>query len=112
VAVKLSEKRTETAVFTVKWGEDDVDVCYRVNAVTPALLEEVDKSAQEDNLDVMGALLEPILEWWDVLDDDGHRIPTDAATVKILPMRFLTLVQKGLEDHQRPPADRDSADGS
>jgi hypothetical protein len=38
-----------------------------------------------------------------VLDNDGQRIPTDAATIATLPMRWLTLVQKGIETDQNPP---------
>lgn len=101
--VRLSSKMGETRTITVQWGEDDVDVSYHPNAVTPDLLERVDQAAKEDNLDVLGVVLEPILDWWDVLDDKDRRIPTDAATIKSLPMSFLTIVQKGIEDDQNPP---------
>lgn len=102
--VRLSTKMAETAVVTVTWGDDDVDVCYHPNAVTPDLLERVDKAAEQDNLDVLGVLLEPVLEWWDILDDRDRRIPTDAATIKSVPMPFINLVQRAIEADQNPPA--------
>lgn len=101
--VRLAEKMAETRTITITWGVDDVDVCYHPNAVTPDLLEKVDKAADQDNLDVLGVLLEPVLEWWDILDEKDRRIPTDAATIKTVPMPFLTLVQRGIEDDQNPP---------
>lgn len=107
MAVNLADKRTESKVITVMWGDDPVEVSYFPNAVTPNLLDEVEAAAKQDDLSVIGTLLEPVLDWWDVLDDKGKRIPTDKATISGLPLRWLTLVQKALEDDQRPP---DSAD--
>lgn len=101
--VRLSTKMDETSVVTITWGEDDVDVCYRTNAVTPDLLEKVDKAAEQDDLSVLGVLLEPVLVWWDILDDKDRRIPTDAETIRTIPMSFITLVQRGIEADQNPP---------
>lgn len=101
--VRLSSKMAETKVVTVTWGDDDVDVSYHPNVVTPDLLEKVDQAAQEDNLDVLGVLLEPVLEWWDILDDQDKRIPTDRATIREVPMPFLVLVQSAIESDQNPP---------
>lgn len=101
--VKLSEKVAETKTMTVKWGEDDVDVCYKPNAVTPRLLEGIAEAADRDDMSVLGAALSPVLEWWDVLDDKGKRLPTDAETIAGLPLSWIVVVQRGLEDDQNPP---------
>lgn len=111
MAVHLHNKMGESKTIQVEWGPDTVDVSYHPNVVTPALLEEVDEAAKRDNLDSLGVLLEPVLEWWDVLGEDNERIPTDAATIRSIPMRFLILVQRAIEVDQNPPADRDSVGG-
>lgn len=109
MAVNLTDKINQTKVFTLDWDGDDVDVSYRPNAVTPALLEEVDEAAKADDLSMLGVLLDPVLDWWDVLDADGQRIGTDPDTIRTLPMRFIGLVQRGIERDQNPPEDGTSA---
>lgn len=111
MAVSLRDKMTEAKTIQVEWGPDTVDVSYRPNVVTPALLEEVDEAAKRDDLSSLGVLLEPVLEWWDVLDDEGNRIPTDQGTIRTIPMRFIVLVQRAIEVDQNPPGDRDSVGG-
>jgi hypothetical protein len=108
MAVKMSEMTGRTKVLEVKWDGETVDVSYFPNVVTPELLEQVDEAAKRDNLDILGVMLEPVLEWWDVLLDDGTRLPTDAATIKKVPMSFLTAVQDAITEAQRPPAESSS----
>lgn len=111
MAVKLSEKMAETKTVTVKWGDDDVDICYKPNAVTPRLLEEIDQAAAKDDMSALGVALEPVLEWWDVLDDKGRRIGTDAGTIATLPLSWIVAVQNGMEADQNPPESGTSAGG-
>lgn len=108
MGVNLSDKRAETKTMTLKWGDDDVDVCYRPNAVTPALLESIEDAAKLDDLSALGVMLEPILEWWDVMDGD-QRVPTTKESIREMPIRWIGIVQAGLEADQNPPADGNSA---
>lgn len=101
--VKLQDKMAETKTITVMWGEDEVLVSYHPNAVTPDLLDRVDGAAKEENLSVLGVLLDPVLDWWDVLDNSGKRIPTDKITIATIPMPFLNKVQVAIQEDQNPP---------
>lgn len=111
MGVRLVDKMNETKVATIKWGADDVEVSYRPNSVTPALLEAVDEAAKRDDMSVMGVVLEPVLDWWDVLDAEGNRLPTDADTIARMPMPWLNLVQAGIQEDQNPPEDETSHGG-
>lgn len=110
MAVKLDDMMGRTKVITVDWDGEQVDVSYFSNVVTPELLEEVDEASKRENLDVLGVMLEPVLEWWDILLADGTRMPTDAATIKKVPLSFLDKLQDKIMEDQRPPAGSSSGD--
>lgn len=101
--IRVQDKMAETRTITVKWGDDEADVAYYPNAVTPNVLDKADEAAGRDDMSVMGALLEPILAWWDVLDDKGKRWPTTADAIGDLPMRWLTAVNRAIQEDQDPP---------
>lgn len=106
--MRLSDVKAFVATTTVEYAVapghvEKCEVGYHPAEVTPALLERVQAAADEGNLDVVGVLLEPVLEWWDVLDDDDHRMPTDAATIKVLPLGFLMEVMTSVQEAVRPP---------
>ena len=112
MAVKMSEMTGRTKVLTVKWDGEEVDVSYFPNVVTPDLLEKVDEAAKLDNLDVLGVMLEPVLDWWDILEtENGPRLPTDQETIKRIPMSFLDALQKAIQEDQNPP-ESGSSEGS
>ena len=111
MAVALSSMKTRTKLITVEWDGETVDVSYFPNVVTPELLEKVDEASRRDNLDVLGVMLEPVLDWWDILLEDGSRLPTDAGTIKRVPMSFLNRLQDKIQEDQNPP-ESSSSDAS
>lgn len=112
MAVALSNMKKRTKLITVEWDGEEVDVSYFPNVVTPELLEKVDAAADQDNLDVLGVMLEPVLDWWDILEEEGGpRLPTDAATIRTIPMSFLNRLQEKIQEAQRPP-EQSSSDAS
>lgn len=111
MGIALDAMMGRTKVVTVPWDGEEVDVSYFPNVVTPELLEKVDEAADRDNLDVLGVMLEPVLDWWDILETEGgSRLPTDAETIKRIPMSFLNAVQKTIRDDQEPPGENSSVD--
>jgi hypothetical protein len=106
MAMTLSKVQDKVTTTTVLWDDESVDVGYHPAAITPALLEQVQAAAGAENLDVVGALLEPVLAWWDVLTDDGERYPTDAETIKIMPLAFTMAVLTQVQEAMRPPEPR------
>lgn len=104
MAVTLSTMKARTKLLTVEWDGETVDVSYFPNVVTPELLERVTTAAESDNLDVLGVMLEPVLDWWDILEEEGGpRLSTDADTIKRIPMSFLNRLQEAIQEAQRPP---------
>lgn len=106
MAMRLSEARAKTKIVTVSWDDETVDVCYAPNRFTPEVMEAVVETEQAQNLSIMGALLEPLLDWWDVLDDKDNRIPTTAENIAKMPLPFLMRVLSVVQEDQNPPASR------
>ena len=111
MAMKLSEVKAITKTTTVEFLGGTVDVGYHPAAMTPAILEEVmalAKTAESDAEDMalVGSMLEPVLDWWDMLDDLGERIPTDKDHIKDMPLAFLIKVLDDVQTDMRPPASK------
>lgn len=111
MAMKLSEVKAKSKVTTVVFLDETVDVSYHPAAMTPRILEDVmalAKSAETDaeDMGMVGAMLEPVLEWWDVLDDDGKRIPPSRENIRDMPLPFLVAVLEKVQEDMRPPASR------
>lgn len=106
MAMKLTEVRAKTKTVTVTWDDETVDVCYAPNRFTPEVMEAVAEAETQQNLSIMGAMLEPLLEWWDVLDDNENRIPTSAENIAKMPLPFLMRVLSVVQEDQNPPASR------
>ena len=107
MSMKLSEVRAKVKVVTVNWADETVDVGFHPAAVTPELVDKVQQQAATIEGGgagaTIGGMLEPMLDWWDVLDDDGQRIPTDAETIAALPIAFLMAVLETVQEDMRPP---------
>lgn len=108
MAVKIKEMMGRTKTVTVEWDGESVDVSYFHNVVTPALMEEVVKAAEKEDLSVLGVSLEPVLDWWDVLQEDGSRLGTSADIIRQVPMSFLNAVQRAIQEDQNPPEESSS----
>ena len=106
MSMKLSQVQGRESTTTVQWNGETVDVGFYPARMTPALLEDVQEAAKAGSLDVLGTMLEPVLAWWDVLDDEDRRLPTDGATIKSMPLGFITAVITEVQGALRPPASR------
>lgn len=103
MAMTLSKVQDKTTTTTVLWDGETVDVGYRPGMVTAALLEQVQAAAARDDMGVIGVLFSKMLAWWDVLDDDGERIPVTAEAVSQVPLDFAMAVLKAVQGTMRPP---------
>lgn len=111
MAMKLSEIKAKTKEVTVLFMDETVDVSYHPAAMTPAILEDVmalARGAETDAEDMalIGSMLEPVLDWWDVLDDKGKRIGTTMADIREMPLAFLIKVLDDVQTDMRPPAQK------
>lgn len=107
MGMKLSAVKGKIKVTQVDWEDETVEVGYHPAAMTPELLERVNDSAESGNLAVLGVLLEPVLAYWDVLDDEDKRLPTTAEIIATIPLSFTLAVMAQVQEAMRPPDGKD-----
>lgn len=106
--MKMSEVMAKTKTTTVEWDGEEVEVSYFPARITPTMLSEVldmvasAGSGASAEVNSVPALLEPILDWWDVLDDKGKRIPPTAENIRGMPMSFLGAVVQATQEDMKP----------
>lgn len=103
MGMKLREVKAKIKTVQVTWEDETVEVGFHPAAMTPDLLEKVNESAEAGDLSVLGVLLEPVLAYWDVLDDEDKRLPTDSETIRSIPLSFLMAVMDQTQEAMRPP---------
>lgn len=103
--MRLSEMRAKVKQATIDYDGETVDFGYKPGEITLDLMDSVQEKADSGDKTSVALLLEPMLDWWDVLDESDERLPTDAATIRQMPMAFLTaLMQKMTGEIANPPA--------
>lgn len=109
--MKRSAMQDKVRTITVEWEDETVDVGIYPGRYTPTMLQGVaEKVAEAGNqnmdqqLSAVGEMVEPLLAWWDVLDDDGERLPTDRDTIATLSITFVQAVLVKAGESIRPPA--------
>jgi len=117
MGMNLSRVKAATDTVEVTWGNEQVVVTYHPAAITPEVLERVQDAATDENLSVVSAMLEPLLAGWELYADDdaeaaGVQLPTNAETIRQVPLPFLMAVMEQTQEAMRPPAQRPSAGGS
>ena len=112
MAMRLHEVMAKVAVTTVEWEGEQVDVGYHPAAFTPALTERVQAAAEQRNLDVLGIMLDPLVDWWDVLDEQDQRIPPTPDTIKQMPQGFLNAVMSAIQGAMKVPQGEGETSGA
>src|SRR5688572_27366144 len=101
-------------------GEGDapdevVLVKYRPGELTLEVADSMREAVVTSSLeaDIAKTLLEPILVWWDIEDEEGNNLPTDDRGIKKVPLNFLGLVMEAVTSDSLPNAQRGatSSDG-
>lgn len=103
MAIGLKEMRTAEKAAQVTWNGEVVDFAYRPGEFTTELLETVSEEANAENVAGVAEMMVPLLVWWDVLDEEGNRLPTDLATLKRVPLDFLNKLNDAIGRDMRPP---------
>lgn len=118
MALKRSTMADKVRVISVAWEDETLDVGIRPGRYTPALVdrmsaavraaEEAEKAGDADAAsaavaDVADATAE-VIAWWDVLDDDGERLPVTREVLDSLPLLFVQHVMSEAGAAIRPPA--------
>ena len=107
MGVKLSDMKAREKATQVAWDDEIVDFGYFPNAFSLNVAEEIAEAAARNDLSVVATMLDPIIAWWDVLDDEGQRIPATAETMGEFPLSFLMAIMEQVGADQRPPDSKD-----
>ena len=103
--VKARRARTaDTKTVTVEFGEESMDVEFRLSAITPSTLAEL----QEADGDKLGATVEflcEVLSKWEVVGLDNRVLDIETEVLSALPVDFLTAIASAITaDVQVPKA--------
>lgn len=102
MGVRLNDMLGTVKETTVEYDDEKIALAYRPNAFTMEVNDKVNEAAERNDLSVVAATLEPVVEWWDVLDDEDQRIPATAENMRRFPLPFLMAVMDAVGQDARP----------
>lgn len=103
MAISLTEMKAKQKASQVTWEDEIVDFAYHPAAFSVEVAQAVQEQAQKGDLAGVALAMEPLIGWWDVLDDDGERIAADIATIRQMPLGFLMSILSAVGDDMNPP---------
>jgi hypothetical protein len=111
--MKLSQVLADRSSVTVPFGEHSLKVTYKPHVYTPKFQSEADRAAQGEDTDRLSAMLSPLLDSWDLTDDDGKMITLDVASLRSLPIKILSDVLLAIlrDFNPNPPTSGSTASG-
>lgn len=104
MAVRLSAMKAKITESTLEWDGEEVAFAYKPNEFTMEVADSIQSAADQEDLSSVTAMLAPILDWWDVLDDqdEPQRIPPTAENMKRFPLNFLMRIMGKITEDQNP----------
>lgn len=102
--LKARRARTaDTKTVTVEFGEESMNVEFRLSAITPSTLQAL-QDADGDKLEATVQFLCEVLSSWEV-EDEGRVLPIEPEELACLPVDFLTAIATAVTaDVQVPKA--------
>lgn len=92
-----SKRKKDTKVVTIAFEDESVAVCYRPAVMSPRFVELI-QGVQSD-IALVADVIQRVIVWWDVLDDEGNRLPPTPENTMELDMAFLgTVLTSVMED--------------
>lgn len=115
MALRVGSLSANTATVSIEVGDETLNVVYKPSGLTPetedALYELAD--AQRGGATLI-AFLQDMLVSWDLLGEDDKPLPVNEATLRSLPVLFLSQIVEAISNDMRPnlPSGEDSDAGS
>jgi hypothetical protein len=98
--IRVSNLAKNVRETTVAYEGETAAVSYKPGSVTPNMLDEM--QAHKEDAGALVSLIRRCVAEWDVLQDDGKPLPTDAPAVGDLPVAFLNAVLTAVFEDMRP----------
>lgn len=102
MGVRLSDLTSRIKEASLEYDGEQVAFAYRPHAFTMEVSDQVAEATAKDDLGTVSALLEPIVDWWDVLDDQDQRIPPTADNMRRFPLSFLLKIMDAITADSSP----------
>lgn len=102
MGVRLSAMKAAVRETSMEYDDETIAFAYRPNEFTLNLADTVDAAASSGDLNAVAAILEPVIVWWDVLDENDERLPATAEVMRQFPLRFLVKVMGAVTEDQTP----------
>lgn len=100
--ISLSALKSGERTLLFEYDGESAEVTYRVSSYTPELEQAVAEKLESGlPASSTAVILAELLIDWDVVDENGERLPTDYATVSRFPMDFLTALLTTISEDQR-----------
>jgi hypothetical protein len=89
-------KTVGTKTVTVVFGDESMNVDFRIGALSPRKLTAMQTAKPEDMLETTVDFLDGVLSRWEVEDDKGKVIPIDRETLMGMPVDFLAAIAEAI----------------
>lgn len=98
--MRLSDVTRERKDLAVPFGDLVLNVVYKPQFATPALLSEFARASQDPLL--LAKDFCAMVDSWDLVDDEDHPIPVDEKHVANVPISVLQAVILAIGEDMRP----------
>lgn len=115
MSITLDGLSKETRQIKVEFGGESIDICYRPGKYTPVVEDDVQGQLENGRpSNGVAKAVSEMLVWWDVVDGEGQRIPSDFETARNLSAEFLSAVLGAITNDQQVKAEerKNSGGGS
>lgn len=101
--MRLSELKAKgQRESAIVWGGAEVAFCYNPGNLTPEVLDDWQKLAEETGVTTsaaIGRIMPQFVVWWDVLDENDQRLPVTPEVAATFPVSFLeAILDKAMEE--------------
>ena len=106
MAITRSRISTLERTGTCTWEGESFEFAFLPGKFTVDLGDQATKLGEAGDSDGVATIVCDLVPWWDVLEDDGSRIPVTVENLRGFPIAFLISIMATITENVRPPADR------
>lgn len=106
MSISFTQMKAKTKDAQIDWEGEKVDFAYHPAAFSVEVAQHVQERAQEGDLGGVAVVMVNLLDWWDVLDDEGNRLAVTEELVRQMPLGFLMSMLNAVGADMAPPTRR------
>ncbi|MDQ3540921.1 MAG: hypothetical protein M3440_09550 [Chloroflexota bacterium] len=98
--IRFASVKDIQKIATIVYQDTAFDAAYLPGKVTPRAMREFDDNT--DNIDKITDMLSQFVSTWDVLDDEGERLPATKEVMLDFPLSFLNAILTAIIEDMNP----------